>query len=157
MKFPKCAALAAALVLFLAPSCAVPNVNPATVDAPGASAAPATIAKKGPTLTLDEQAKLADPTTLQLLEERSTELAMSKKRIEEQQSELKQRGQDLERVKDDLKAKTREKEQLEGLLKDATENERAATEKALTAEIARLKYEQEVLRMKLGNMLKDNP
>ena len=157
MKFPKSLALAAAVALSLVSSCAVPNPNPAHVDAPGASAPTASIAKKGPTLTLDEQAKLADPTTLQLLEERSTELAKAKRRIEELESELKLRGQDLERAKTDSSAKTREKEQLEGLLKDATENERAATEKALTAEIARLKYEQEVLRMKLGNVLKDNP
>jgi hypothetical protein len=157
MKFPKCAALAAAFALSLAPSCAVPNPNPAHVDAPGASTPAVPLAKKGPTLTLDEQAKLADPTTLQLLEERSTELARQKKKNEELDGELKQRGQDLERVREDLRAKAREKEQLEGLLRDATESERAATEKALTAEIARLKYEQEVLRMKLGNMLKDNP
>ena len=155
MRSWKSAALAAAFALSLVPSCAMPDMNPEHVDAAKAEAK-AAVPKKGPTLTLDEQAKLADPTTLQLLEDRSTELAKSKKRVEELETQLLQRGQDLERIKDDAKAKSREKEQLEGLLRDATENERAATEKALTAEITRLKYEQEVLRLKLGNMLKDN-
>jgi hypothetical protein len=156
MKSRKVAAIAASFALSLVSSCAVQDMNPDHVDSAKADTKVA-LQKKGPTLTLDEQAKLADPTTLQLLEERSTELAKSKKRIEELETQLLQRGQDLEKVRDDSKAKSREKEQLEGLLKDATENERAATEKALTAEIARLKYEQEVLRMKLGGMLKENP
>jgi hypothetical protein len=146
----------AALALSLIPSCAAPGTDPGHVDAV-AGDAKAAVPKRGPTLALDEQAKLADPTTLQLLEERSTDLAKQKKKVEELETELRQRGQELERVKNDSTAKVREKEQLEGLLKDATENERAATEKALTAEIARLRFEQEVLRMKLGNMLKDTP
>jgi chromosome segregation ATPase len=155
MKSWKPAALAAAVALSLVPSCAAPDLNPEHVDATNQETK-AAVAKRGPTLTLDHQARLADPTTLQLLEERSTELAKAKKRVEELETELKQRGQDLERAKNDSSAKTREKEQLEGLLKDATENERVASEKALSAEIARLKYEQEVLRMKLGNMIKDH-
>jgi hypothetical protein len=114
-------------------------------------------AKKGPTLTLDEQAKLADPTALQLLEERSTDLAKAKKRVDELESELRQRAQELEKVKDDTKSKSHEKEQIEGLLREATENERAATERALSAEIARLRFEQEMLKMKLGGLLRENP
>ena len=119
--------------------------------------ATAALKKRGPTLTLDEQAKLADPTALQLLEQRSTDLAKAKKRVDELEGELRQRGQDLDKMKDESKTKSREKEQMEGLLRDATENERAASEKALSAEIARLRFEQEVLKMKLGNMVKENP
>jgi hypothetical protein len=158
MRNPTAAALAAALLLSLMPSCAAPPGS-TEIDQVDAAKSDARVAlrKKGPTLTLDEQAKLADPTTLQLLEERSTELAKAKKRVEDLEAELKQRGQDLEKVRDDSKARSHEKEQLEGLLRDATENERSANEKALGAEIARLKFEQEVLKMKLGNMLKENP
>jgi hypothetical protein len=156
MKSLKATTLCAALVLPLLTSCQAPQ---------GAAPAPHEIAKadadremrkRGPTLTLDEQAKLADPTALQLLEQRSQELAKAKKRVEELEEELSQRGRDLEKLKDDSKSKSREKEQMEGLLRDATENERAANEKALSAEIARLKIEQEVLRMKLGNLVKEN-
>ena len=104
-----------------------------------------------------EQAKLADPTTLQLLEERSLELAKTRKRVEELETTLQERARDLDRVKEESKAKAEEKEQLAGLLREATDNERAATEKALSAEIARLRFEQELLRMKLGNLVRETP
>ena len=154
MRTPTSIALAA--LLFLS-SCAVPDmVNGYDTDATKHDAKVA-FQKKGPTLTLDEQAKLADPTALQLLEERSTDLAKARKRVEELEAELRLRSTDLEKIKDDSKSKSHEKEQLEGLLREATDNERAATEKALSAEIARLKFEQELLRMKLGNMLRETP
>jgi hypothetical protein len=154
MRTPTSIALAVLLILS---SCAVPDmVNGYDADATKADAKVA-FQKKGPTLTLDEQAKLADPTALQLLEERSTDLAKAKKRVEELEAELRQRSSDLEKVKDDTKSKSHEKEQLEGLLREATENERAATEKALSAEIARLRFEQEILRMKLGSLMRETP
>jgi hypothetical protein len=146
------------VVLSLLASCAGGGLTPCDGNQPCAKAEPKPVPlKRGPTLTLDEQAKLADPTTLQLLEERSTELAKQKKRVEELENELRQRGHEIDKVRDDSKSRSREKEQLEGLLRDATESERAANEKAISAEIARLKFEQEVLKMKLGNMLKENP
>jgi hypothetical protein len=151
------AALFAAGALLVLSSCSTP-APPGTEQADVAkSDARAAFQKRGPTLTLDQQAKLADPTALQLLEDRSQELAKARKKVEELEAELRQRAQELERVKDDSKSKSSEKEQLEGLLREATENERAATEKALSAEIARLKFEQEMLRMKLGTLLRENP
>lgn len=152
-------AAAAALTLVVTSSCSIPATGSGVAEhnEVAKSEARTALAKKAPTLTLDAQAKLADPTTLQLLEERSQDLAKAKKKVEDLESELRQRGQDLDRVKDDSKSKSQEKEQLEGLLKEATENERAATEKALSAEIARLKFEQEVLKMKLGNLMRENP
>jgi hypothetical protein len=113
--------------------------------------------KRGPTLALDETAKLADPTALQLLEERSQELAKARKRVGELEVELAQRARDLAKVQDESRTKSEEKEHLAGLLRDATESERAATEKALSAEIARLRFEQELLRMKLGNLVRETP
>ena len=153
----KAATLVAAFVLSLVSSCTSSGSTQSEQTDVAKADAKAAFQKKGPTLTLDEQAKLADPTALQLLEQRSTDLAKAKKRVDELEAELRQRGQDLDKVRDDSKSKSREKEQLEGLLRDATENERAATEKSLNAEIARLRFEQEVLKMKLGNLVKENP
>jgi hypothetical protein len=153
----KAATSVAICALLILSSCAVPVAIQDEKATVAKSDAKTALQKKGPTLTLDQQAKLADPTALQLLEDRSQELAKAKKRVEELEAELRQRGQDLDRIKDDSKTKSHEKEQLEGLLKEATENERAATEKALSAEIARLKFEQEMLKMKLGSLLRENP
>jgi hypothetical protein len=145
-----CAALAAA-------SCASPEAREGARPEAAKADAKAAPGKRGPTLTLDEQAKLADPTALQLLEERSRDLAKARKRVEELESELRQRGHELDRVRDESRAQAAQKEQLEGLLREATENERTAAEKALSAEIARLRFEQEMLKLKLGNVLREDP
>lgn len=156
MKCSKVLALGAAIVLPFFTSCQSMERNPSEMTVAATNDAQANLKRRTPTLTLDEQAKLADPTALQLLEQRSQELAKAKKRVDELETELHQRGQELEKVKEDSKSKSREKEQVEGLLRDATENERVASEKALSAEITRLKFEQEVLKMKLGNLVKEN-
>src|SRR5262245_59429745 len=149
MRSWKSAIALAASALFALSSCTAPEPTTDHQAEVAKSDAKAAFQKRGPTLTLDEQARLADPTALQLLEERSTDLAKAKKRVDELETELRQRSQELEKVKDDSKAKSHEKEQIEGLLREATENERTATERALSAEIARLRFEQEMLKMKL--------
>lgn len=156
MKSLKPATSYALLVLSLLASCQAPSGRDPAPTEVAAADAQREMRKRGPTLTLDEQAKLADPTALQLLEQRSQELAKARKKVDELEALVAQRGRDLDKLKEDSKTSSHEKEQIEGLLRDATENERAATEKALSAEIARLKIEQEVLRMKLGNLVKGN-
>jgi hypothetical protein len=151
------ATLVATSFALLASSCAVDGGTQAAQAEVAHADARAAFAKRGPTLTLDEQAKLADPTALQPLEERSQELAKTRKRVDELEAELQQRARELDEVKDDAKSRSEEKEQLAGLLREATENERAATEKAISAEIARLKFEQELLRMKLANVVRETP
>ncbi len=130
-------------------------------DAPAASIkdvdpkAPGGYLDRGPTLTLDEQARLADPTTLQLLEKRSQDLAQQKKRVEELEAALAARTGEVNQLKEDVATRVREKEQIETLLKESIERERAAVEQALGAEIARLKIEQELLKLQLGELVKD--
>ncbi len=114
------------------------------------------LTKHGTTLELDERARMADPSTLQLLEEKTQELARQKRRAEELEAQLTQRTTEVETLKAEAMARTKEADRLTGLLNVATERERAQTERALQADIDRLKMEQELLRAKLGNLVGEN-
>ncbi len=109
--------------------------------------------KDGPTMALDDGARLEDPTTLRLLDEKTQELARQKKKNEDLEAALAQKSAEIEVLRKDAATHAQEKERLNGLLSDATEHERAAVERALAADIARLKMEQELLRTKLGNLV----
>lgn len=111
--------------------------------------------KDGPSLALDESARQSDPSTLQLLADRTDEVERLRKRIAETEAETATRADETTKLREELAATRKDKERLESLLGAASEKERAALERSLAAEAARLRMEQELLKAKLGELVKD--
>ncbi len=111
--------------------------------------------KDGPSLALDESARQSDPSTLQLLADRTDEVERLRKRLAETEAETATRADETTKLREELAAIRKDKERLESLLGAASEKERAALERSLAAEAARLRMEQELLKAKLGELVKD--
>ncbi len=111
--------------------------------------------KDGPSLALDESARQSDPSTLQLLADRTDEVERLRKRLSETEAESATRIEETNKLREELAATKKDKERLESLLGAAADKERAALERSLAAEAARLRMEQELLKAKLGELVKD--
>lgn len=111
--------------------------------------------KDGPSLALDDSARASDPSTLQLLAERSEELDRMKKRLADAEADATARAEETTKLREELAVAKKDRERLESLLGGAAEKERAALERSLAAEAARLRMEQELLKARLGELVKD--
>ncbi len=111
--------------------------------------------KDGPSLALEDVNRLADPTTLQLLSDRTEELEKLRKRVSEIEADASTRNEELAKLKEETATLRKERERMESLLVAAADKERAALERSLAAEAARLRMEQDLLRSRLGKLVKD--
>lgn len=108
--------------------------------------------KEGPTVGLSDTARGSQPTTLQLLDEKARENSVLKARVTE-----------LEKALADAEARTTAAQQLaqrndvellqlRALLEKSVTEQRALTEEVVKARIARLRLEQDLLKLKLAEL-----
>jgi hypothetical protein len=81
--------------------------------------------KDGPSLALDDSARASDPSTLQLLAERSEELDRMKKRLADAEADATARAEETTKLREELAVAKKDRERLESLLGGAAEKERA--------------------------------
>lgn len=108
--------------------------------------------KGGPTVGLADTAQSGQPTTLQLLDEKTRENSTLKARVAE--LELNLAAAEARALSADELSKRNDAEllQLRGLLERSVTEQKALTDEVVKARIARLKIEQDMLKLKLAEL-----
>jgi hypothetical protein len=111
--------------------------------------------KDGPAVTLDAAAEQGTPSTLQLLDERTKENALLKTQIEELEKAARAADARAQAAEKETQSRATEAEQLKSFLEKAMAEQRELTGEILKSRIARLKVEQEMLRLKLADLVRE--
>ncbi|MSR75863.1 MAG: hypothetical protein EXS14_10390 [Planctomycetes bacterium] len=108
--------------------------------------------KDGPTVGLADTARSSQPTTLQLLDEKARENGTLKTRLADMEKSLAE--SEARATAADALSKLNDAElmQLRALLERSVTEQKALTEEVVKARIARLKLEQDMLRLKLAEL-----
>lgn len=130
--------------------------SPETEEGPQAKARGTGYLEKGPTVVLDEPPPSASNTTLQLLDQRVRENARLKAKIKAIQGDLKGAEERAAEAEGRLNNHGEESKELRGLLERALSQQKDLTDQLLAARIARLKVEQEMLRLKLADQVQES-
>jgi hypothetical protein len=106
----------------------------------------------GPTVGLSDTAQSSQPTTLQLLEEKARENGVLKSRVQDLEKSL--ADAEARRTQAEAAAKAHDEEllQLRSLLERSVAEQKTLTEEVVLARIARLRLEQDVLKLKLAEL-----
>ena len=149
-RMPQGLLLRSALIVFLGACASGPDRVEADRDGRDQS-----YLHNGPTTRLEDLVRPQDQTALSLLQEKTEDLLKQKKRVDELEADATKHAAEMDRVKGDFTALQKEKENLQSLLNEAADRERTAMEQALTAQVAKLKLEQELLKLRLGELVKE--
>lgn len=106
----------------------------------------------GPTVGLSDTAQSTQPTTLQLLEEKARENGVLKARVLELEKSLTDAETRRTNAETAAKAHDEELAQLRALLERSVTEQKTLTDEVVKARIARLRLEQDVLKLKLAEV-----
>lgn len=141
-----------ALTVFFCACASTPDTNALPLGANLGDVHGTDYLKEGPTVGISDAARATQPTTLQLLDEKSRENSTLKARVAELEKAVIDAETRATAAQELSKCNDAELLQLRTLLERSVTEQKALTEEVVKARIARLKLEQEMLRLKLADL-----
>ena len=146
MKLPRALPLAALVLV----SACTQAPRPVATDDPAKDPRPT------PSLVLDA-APAPEPSALELLQQHAEEIASLETRLAEAEKAMSTSGVQLKEAMEKAERNAAETERLRSLLDGSLENQRAVDSALLSTRIRELRLEQQLLELRLAELVKDAP